>query len=431
MSKSNKNTTLTAKFYKEPAMVEEVYTGYLYKSPGQSAVLKSVFYLLCLPQKSWKHRFFVLSKTGEDTYQLTYHTNNEKRDKSVGKIDLSKISLLFTGPEKHQMWDWIQKHFRCPPASVLFLRVEDDTSKHARDYFLIGENSDDMNGWHDALVKAVKIQKPNKLRHTDDTLEDNRCRSTSAPLNDSEPKVKDHFDERRSAPELMLSSLPSDHYDYPRKFSEPLLPVERKISVKEDEDEKDGKLDESPEDSSEYMLMASLQIKLEDDQQEADTACIQTNTSINGHESSVCNGAVNQYKEYENKRMSTDGRHAQHLLPNLNENCASTELDEVPLNKSETHTHVEKEICVSPNSLKNSLILTEEEGKPCVSECRQIQDSCLFHKGDQILAFNGLRTDTVEEIHTYLRRLSKDEVKLTIRRFPGSQPLHSESCISQ
>ncbi|KAK9965727.1 hypothetical protein ABG768_004801 [Culter alburnus] len=419
MSKSNKPKTSTAKFYEEPAMVEEVYTGYLYKSPGQSALLKSV--------SSWKHRFFVLSKTGEDDYQLKYYTNSEKRDKPVGEIDLSKISLLFTGPEKHQMWDWIQKHFRCPPASVLFLRVEDDTPKHARDYFLIGENSDDVNGWHNALVKALKTQKSNKLRHTDDTVEDNRFRSMSAPVKCPEPK-----DERWSAPELMLPSPPApDHYDYPRKFSEPLVPVKRKISVKEDEDEKDGKQDESPEDSSEYMLMASLQMKLEDDQQEADTACIQTNTSINGHESSVCNGAVNQDKEYENKRMSTDGRHSQHRLPNFNENCASTELDEVPLNKSETHTHVEKEICVSPNSLKNSLILTEEEGKPCVSECRQIQDSCLFHKGDQILAFNGLRTDTVEEIHTYLRRLSKDEVKLTIRRFPGSQPLHSESCISQ
>ncbi|XP_051770895.1 pleckstrin homology domain-containing family S member 1-like [Ctenopharyngodon idella] len=420
MSKPNKNATATAKFYKEPAMVEEVYTGYLQKSPGQSAVLKSV--------KSWKQRFFVLSKTGEDAYHLTYYTNNEKRDKSVGKIDLSKISLLFTGPEKHQMWDWIQKHFSCTPASVLFLRVEDDTPKHARDYFLIGENSNDVNGWHNALVKALKTHKPNKLRHTDDTLEYNRCRSTSAPLNDSEPKVKDEFDERWSAPELMLSSLPPNHYDYPRKFSEPLVPAERKISVKEDEDEKDGKQDESPEDSSEYMSMASLQMKLEDDQQEADTARIQTNTSINGHESSLCNSAVTQDKDYENKRMSTD---SQHRLLSFNENHASTELDELPLNKSETHTHVEKEICVSPNSLKNSLILTQEEGKPCVSECRQIQDSCLFHKGDQILAFNGLRIDTVEDIQTYLRKLSKDEVKLTIRRFPGSQPLHSESCISQ
>ncbi|XP_051770898.1 pleckstrin homology domain-containing family S member 1-like isoform X2 [Ctenopharyngodon idella] len=285
MSKSNK--TKTSKFYNEPPTVEEVYTGYLQKSPAQST--------LSIGIKSWKHRFFVLSMTGEDAYQLKYYTNSEKRDKPVGEIDLSKISLLFTGPEKHQMWDWIQKHFSCTPASVLFLTAEDDTPKHARDYFLIGEKSDDVNGWYNALAKALKTQKPNKLQHTDDTLENNRFRSMAAPVKCPEPK-----DEKWSAHELMLSSLPPNHYDYPRKFSEPLVPAERKISVKDHEDEKDGKQDESPEDSSEYMLMESLQMKLEDDQQEADTACIQTNTSINGHESSSCNGAVNQ--DDKNKR---------------------------------------------------------------------------------------------------------------------------------
>ncbi|XP_051771667.1 pleckstrin homology domain-containing family S member 1-like [Ctenopharyngodon idella] len=279
-----KNKTATAKFYKEPAMVEEVYTGYLHKSPGQSALLKSV--------KSWKQRFFVFSKTVEDTYHLTYYTNNEKRNKTVGKIEISKISLLFIGPEKHQMWNWIQKHFSCTPASVLFLRVEDDTPKHARDYFLIGENSDDVNGWHNTLVKALKTQKSNKLRHTDDTLEDNRFRSMAAPVKCPEPK-----DERWSAPELMLSSLPPNHYAYPRKFSEPLVPAERK----------------------------------------------------------------------------------------------------------EQGNHVEMNTYNVQYFISFLIIFSS------VSECHQIQHSCLFHKEDQILAFNDLLIDTLEEIDTYLRRLSKDE----------------------
>ncbi|KAL0179320.1 hypothetical protein M9458_024762, partial [Cirrhinus mrigala] len=50
------------------------------------------------------------------------------------------ISLLFIGPETHQKWDWIQKNFKCSPSSVLFLKVEEDTAKHSRDYFLMGEN---------------------------------------------------------------------------------------------------------------------------------------------------------------------------------------------------------------------------------------------------------------------------------------------------
>ncbi|XP_073683997.1 pleckstrin homology domain-containing family S member 1-like [Garra rufa] len=348
----------TAKFYSEPAKVEELYTGYLLKSPAQPALIKNT--------KSWKRRFFVLSKTSEDAYELTYHANNERRDKPLGVIDLSKIILLFSGPEAHQKWDWIQKNFKCSPSSVLFMKVEEDTPKPSRDYFLIEENSDDVDGWLNALVKVLKTQKSRKLK-------DNRSRSASVPGTSLEPMVEDEPDDRRSAPELMLT-YPSmySHYDYPRRLSEPPAPIAFKIPFIEDEDEEDEMQDESPEES-EYMSMAALQSALEADQQEADTACTQ---------------------------------------------------------KNEMHTHVEKEICISHNDLKNSLTLTQAEGKPCVSDCRKIQDSCLFHKGDQILAFNDLLIDTVEEIQTYLRRLSKDEVKLTIRRFIGSQPLHSELCLS-
>jgi len=60
--------------------------------------------------------------------------------------------------------------------------------------------------------------------------QDNRSRSTSAPLNGSEQKVEGLSDERWSAPELMLSPPPTPgHYDYPRKFSEPPVPVELKV----------------------------------------------------------------------------------------------------------------------------------------------------------------------------------------------------------
>ncbi|XP_026132242.1 pleckstrin homology domain-containing family S member 1 isoform X1 [Carassius auratus] len=353
MSNNKKKSTATAKFYNEPAMVEELHTGYLLKSPAQQSLMTKNI-------KSWKRRLFVLSKTGED-YKLSYYANERK------EIELSKISLLFVGPEAHQKWEWIQKNFKCSPSSVLFLRVEDDTPKHTRDYFLIGKNSADVDGWLNALVKVMKTQKSRN------SLQDNRFRSASEPLKSSEAKADDEPDDRHSAPELMLTyPSPHNHYDYPRKLSEPPLPVALKIPVTEDEDDEVEKQDESAEDS-EYMSMESLQRALKVDKQDMDTTCRQ---------------------------------------------------------KNEAHAHVEKEICISQNDLKNSLILTQEEGKPCVSDCRKIQDSCLFHKGDQILAFNDLLIDTVEEIQTYVRRLSKDEVKLTIRRLIGSQPLHSEPCLS-
>lgn len=48
---------------------------------------------------------------------------------------------------------------------------------------------------------------------------------------------------------------------------------------------------------------------------------------------------------------------------------------------------------------------------PSVSECLETQELHLFHKGDQILALNDMLTNTLDEIQTYLKRLSKDEVR--------------------
>ncbi len=104
---------------------------------------------------------------------------------------------------------------------------------------------------------------------------------------------EDEPDDRHSAPELMLTyRSPDSHYDYPRKLSEPPMPVTLKVlhiythsffniqhthkcssywksetqtsiwqnPVTEDADEKDEIQDESAEDSSEYMAMASLYV---------------------------------------------------------------------------------------------------------------------------------------------------------------------------
>ncbi|KAI7797018.1 hypothetical protein IRJ41_011279 [Triplophysa rosa] len=71
-----------------------------------------------------------------------YYRNHEKKGKPVGEIDLSKVILICTCPEKHQMSD-----FKCSSASVMFLRVEDFMPKSARGYFLIGENSEEVDGW--------------------------------------------------------------------------------------------------------------------------------------------------------------------------------------------------------------------------------------------------------------------------------------------
>nr|XP_055031989.1 pleckstrin homology domain-containing family S member 1-like [Misgurnus anguillicaudatus] len=413
----NKNkSTATSKFYNELPK-EELYSGYLHKSPVRSALTNGI--------KSWRRRFFVLSKEGEDNYRLAYFKTDNKREKPLGEIDLSKVSLFYTSPEKHPMWEWIQKNFKCLPSSVLLLRVENFMVKYARDYFLIGENSEDVNFWHSELQKVLKTQQSQNKVTDDDLEQDKRFRAKTEPPCISQDGKEEPMSQsalfRQSAPIYTFISppLPDGYYDIPRKFSD--------IVISDDEEDDTDEQPDTPEDNvdSAYMPMFSVNEVLQQNQQEEDP-CFQKNTSTNSLESykDLCDGADNPMK-----RNCAEPRCFKGSLSDFNGNCASTEMNEGSPNKSETHKPVEKEICINRNDLYKSLIFTQKEGKPCVSECKT-ETSHLFHKGDQILALNDLQIETVDEIQTYIKRLTKDEVKLTILRHPGSQPFHAKPCSS-
>ncbi|XP_063077538.1 pleckstrin homology domain-containing family S member 1, partial [Engraulis encrasicolus] len=101
------------------------------------------------PQRSWTRRYFVLSKTSEETWTLKYF-KNEKKERALGKILVSDISMLMFCPESHSTFGLIHEHFRCPSACVLLLRAK------GRDYFLVGENSWETDGWFNALYSVLR-----------------------------------------------------------------------------------------------------------------------------------------------------------------------------------------------------------------------------------------------------------------------------------
>ncbi|KAJ8365190.1 hypothetical protein SKAU_G00140210 [Synaphobranchus kaupii] len=89
---------------------------------------------------------------------------------------------------------------------------------------------------------------------------------------------------------------------------------------------------------------------------------------------------------------------------------------------SDRRTADVKEIYVNQNDLKTHLTLEDLNGKPCVSHWPALPETvCQFRKGDQILAINDLHTESVEDVQTYLKKLLKDQVKLTVLRQPGSE----------
>uniref|UniRef100_A0A4W4EJT1 Pleckstrin homology domain containing S1, tandem duplicate 2 n=1 Tax=Electrophorus electricus TaxID=8005 RepID=A0A4W4EJT1_ELEEL len=72
--------------------------------------------------------------------------------------------------------------------------------------------------------------------------------------------------------------------------------------------------------------------------------------------------------------------------------------------------------CITHKSYKCSLIAFLLPCQPSllgsVSDCRLIQFSNIFHKGDQILAINDLLTYNLGEVQNYLKRINKDQVRM-------------------
>ncbi|XP_066521810.1 pleckstrin homology domain-containing family S member 1-like [Hoplias malabaricus] len=375
-------------FYKmEAPDTEVVQFGFLYKSPPHSLLTKSM--------KSWKRRYFVLSRIGGHSYELKYFKDNMKRDKPAGEIDLYQISLLFLDPETHRTWEWIQKNFRCSSSCVLYMRVLD------RDYFLIGENSTEMEGWFNAIFAALKTRTNKAL-----CPEENRKnRSISEPS-----EVKTSYDDqdlgknkalellkklspplvRRSAPEF---NVQYDHYDYPRAYKMKTLPK----SEDEDEDDEEDEMKEKSETDkdTDYMDMSIVKKAVSEVPIEDPYLIIQptqTRRASLSYSEDFCNGTADE---------SQDAK-----LP-----CTS-----------KTLFPEEKEICVNQEELKN-MVFSEEAGKPCVSDWKHVETSSQLHVGDQIVAINDLFTENLDELQTYIKRLSKNWVRLTILRQPGSRPL--------
>ncbi|XP_016889594.1 pleckstrin homology domain-containing family S member 1 isoform X2 [Cynoglossus semilaevis] len=413
MHKSQRNTGTNAVFYKPVDGQLEVRSGYLYKSPPANHLRK---------ERSWKKRFFVLFKVNDNLHLLKYFKSEQEKDRPIGGIDLASVSFMYVSPEHHQRWGWIQKSFRCSPSCVLYIRAAD------RDYFLVGESSEEVDGWFSDLFEALK-KRPHKLLSSEEvyngqqiieviTRPSTQRKNSTAVYEKSPPKIRS-----KSAPSpnsLQQITERCEGEDTKRPTSEPIYDYPSsylRVIQNEETDATRGKKSESLKPEVEAVSNGTLMrtINLEFDKWK-----IQDLQKPSGEETGA--GDREEANPLDSSSSSDTGAispvEGQERSLTL-ENQSSTEsLEHIPPE--------ERDIEVNQADLKKHLTLIDVDGKATVSAWTgQPHTVCLFHKGDRIVGLNDLHITNVKEFNTYISKSLKNEVKLTILRRPGCVPLHS------
>ncbi|XP_024411451.2 pleckstrin homology domain-containing family S member 1 isoform X2 [Desmodus rotundus] len=389
---------------------------------------------------SWKKRFFILSRSGENGFNLSYYKDHQRR----GFIKIDSNSHVEVGISSHEKMQAVTKMFKCRPDEVMSIRTA------SREYFLIGCDREKIKDWvsfMSSFSRDIKAALPNteEKRSLDNTRPSSYpgpllgSSSTSEAVTSTSPRntlPDTHFMEK-SSPGLRQAHLPHDflpettqdteesHYVSPQSI---LLELDNIIASNESDE---SLVPGSPDQDSKrlehhYMSMKSCLFK--------DT----TNESADSKEESrtvpeTQNGELHLQEQGSgsDSRLSPAKTEAQ--TTNDKRGLASLTVVQLTIliNNIPDESHVEKlNVFLSLSDITNYLALTEAAGRICVAQWEGPQRlGCLFFHGDHILAVNDLKPHGLEEAFLFLRRsVQKEKVKLTIGRIQNSERFHAIDC---
>ncbi|XP_017393110.1 pleckstrin homology domain-containing family S member 1 isoform X3 [Cebus imitator] len=376
---------------------------------------------------SWKKRFFILSKSGEKSFSLSYYKDHIQR----GAIEIDQNSSVEVGISSQEKMQSVQKMFKCHPEEVMSIRTTN------REYFLIGYDREKIKDWvsiMSSLCRDIKATHQN----TEEELSPGNKRtlfypslllgpsSTSEPIGSSSPRngLQDVHLMEKSSPGLRqahLQDLSSEttqdteeesHYLTPRSV---LLELDNVIASSDSGEciETDGPDQVSGRIEGHYMSMKSCFFK-ETPRESVDSSKEEPQTLPETQDGSL--------------HLQEQGSGVDSCLPPANTEAQNT--NDKKGNIPDESQVEELNIFLSPPDVINYLALTEAAGRICVAQWEgPPRLGCIFCHGDHLLAVNGLKPQSLEEVSLFLARsIQKEKIKLTIGRIPNSEKFHAASC---
>ncbi|KAM9052125.1 pleckstrin homology domain-containing family S member 1 isoform 2-T4 [Megaptera novaeangliae] len=331
---------------------------------------------------SWKKRLFILSKSGEKGFSLSYYKDHHHR----GSVEIDRNSSVEVGISNHEKMQSVQKMFRCHPEEVMSIRTTN------REYFLIGYDREKIKDWVSFLsslcrnIKAAHQNTEEKI-----SLGDRRPSSDPIPLlgPSCTPEAVSTTTTRKSLPDMHLMVKSSFSMEKSSSgLREAHLPHDFWSEAAQDTEEE-----------SHYISPRSILLELDNILPASDSG-----EPIEP----IGPGSPDQVsKAVERHYMSMKSCN----IP-----------DEIQVEKLN--------VFLSPPDIINYLALKEAAGRICVAQWKGPPHlGCLFFHGDHLLAVNDLKPQSLEEFSLFLSRsIQREKVKLTIARIPNSEKFHAIAC---
>ncbi|XP_062381547.1 uncharacterized protein LOC134069577 isoform X2 [Sardina pilchardus] len=335
------------------------------------------------------------------------------------------------------MWGCIHKMFRCPASCVLLLRT------NSRDYFLVGENSWETNGWSDVLYNVLQGQKDVRYDQDVDVGKPRTCSAPPVPRTEQTHQASDREAKSKSMPLPLQFPLPLPLPSLSQPVNRPvcLMPPYRPNTQVSLIEATGPSAAEEPIYAvpSSLPVIAALQNVDEGPrrtQSEPPKSWTNKKTELT-YDKKVRPKSMplppSLPRETNPARLYAVHEKPSPQVPKSDENeegadcgmyedmatlcnAAMMAEDKEPPEDVDSedsdfvdYTHYEMEVCVSREDLEKHLDLTSDGETP------GRRDSLLL-KGDEILAINNLHIDSEKEVEFMLKKLRVNEVTVTIRR---------------